>query len=224
MGVKMVRIDKLPSGNVGLISIVVLGLVATITIGIPVENLPAEQPGNGTEVPAISELRASNSGLNSITLKWASPPGAEIDIYKIYMDEILIDTVDGNSHIYTISKLSPGNWYNFHVDACDPSGKCSIGGSIAGASTLTVQEATEGIIMKVENLTSNGMLNAAQGESLIRNLAAIYQLDNLNAKTTITQLQFFIDNINVLIAEGVLPQGSGQDLIAATEDIIRNLS
>ena len=136
----------------------------------------------------------------------------------------MIDTINGNSNIYTISKLSPGNWYNFHVDACYPYGKCSIGSSIAGASTLTLQEATEGIIMKVENLTSNGMLNAAQGESLIRNLAAIYQLDNLNAKTTITQLQFFIDNINSLIAKGVLPQGSGHDLIAATNDIIRNLS
>ena len=200
-----------------------MGLIATLTIGIPVENFTSEKPGNAPEVPAISELRASNSGLNSITLKWANLDSSEIGTYKIYMDEILIDTVDGNSNTYTISKLSPGNWYNFQVVACNLGSKCSTASSIAGASTLTVQEGTEGIIMKVENLTSNGMLNAAQGESLIRNLAAIYQLDNLNSKTTITQLQLFINNINSLIAKGVLPQESGQDLIAATEDIIRNL-
>jgi hypothetical protein len=223
----MVHIEKFPNRSIGFISIVALGLITTLIIGIPVENIPAEKSGNATliEVPAISNLKVSNLGLNSITLNWPTPSdSAEIAIYKIYMDEILIDTVDGSSHTYTITKLKPGNWYNFHVDACNSADKCSIGGPRAGASTLTVQEATEAIIMKVENLTSSGILNSARGESLIRNLAAIYQLDTMNAKTTITQLQVFIDNINSLIADGILPQESGQILIDATNDVIGNLS
>ena len=221
------RIEKFPNRSLGFISIVALGLITTLIIGIPVENIPANQSGNATliEVPAISNLKVSNLGLNNITLNWPNTSdSAEITIYNIYLDEILIDTVDGSSHIYTITKLKPGNWYNFHVDACNSSDKCSIGGPRAGASTLTVQEATEAIILKVENLTSSGILDAAQGESLIRNLAAIYQLDTMNAKTTITQLQVFIDNINSLIADGILPQESGQPLIDATNDVIGNLS
>ena len=220
------RIEKLPNRSIGFISIVALGLITTLIVGIPIENIPANQSGNAThiEVPAISNLKVSNLGLNSITLNWPNPSASsEIANYKIYLDEMLIDTLDGSSHTYTITKLKPGKWYNFHVDACNSSGKCSIGGSRAGASTLTLQEATEAIIIKVDDLTSSGVLNEVQGGSLIRNLAAIYQFDNMNSKTTITQLQEAINNINSLIADGVLPQESGQTLIDATNDVIRNL-
>jgi len=36
-------------------------------------------------------------------------------------------------------------------------------------------------------------------------------------------LQDFIDNVNSLIVNGVLPQESGQTLIDATDEVIRNL-
>ena len=223
----MVSKEIFRNKTVGFLSIVTLGVIGTLMFGIPVGNIPAEQTTVNVAVivPTISNLEVSDQELNSITLNWPdSLDSTEIAMYKIYLDELLIDTVDGTSHKYTVTGLKPDNYYNFHVDACNISGKCSIGGPRAGASTLTVQEATEAIIMKVENLTSSGILNSAQGESLIRNLAAIYQLDNMNAKTTITQLQVFIDNINSLIADGILPQESGQTLIDATNDVIGNLS
>jgi hypothetical protein len=225
-GDKIMRIEKLPNRSAGFFSIVALGLVVTLMVGVPVENIPAEQIENATviEVPAITNLRGPEPGLNSITWEWSKPSdSADIAIFKIYLDEILIDTLDGSSHTYTVTRLRPGTWYNFHVDACNTSGICSIGSPRAGASTLTIQTATEAIRSKVEEMTSSGVLNTTQGESLNRNLAVIYQLDNTNAKTTITQLQFFIDNINSLITDGVLSQESGQTLIDDTDDVIRNL-
>jgi len=220
------RTEKLPNGGVGFISIVVLSLMTTLLIAIPADEINTKQTENITiiEVPGISDLTISGLGLNSITLIWSKPPeSAHVTIFKIYVDETLIDTLDGSSNTYTITRLRPGNWYNFHVDACNTSGKCSTGGSRAGASTLTLQEATEAIIMKVDNLTSSGVLNEVQGGSLIRNLAAIYQFDNMNSKTTITQLQGAINNINSLIADGVLSQESGQTLIDATNNVIGNI-
>lgn len=224
---KTKRISLLKPGEVAVLGIATVGLIAVFMISSPVQNMSAERHVQATvmEIPTINELRILNWGLTSITLKWSQPADSiKVATYKVYMDNDLIGTVDGNVHTYTATGLRTGGWYQFHVDACDVSGKCSNNGPVVGARTTTIQQATEAIIDKIENLVSNGVLTANQGDSLIRSLAAIYQLDKDNdAHMVINHLQAFTNDTNSLTAAGVLSPEIGHSLVVATNDIIRNI-
>jgi len=209
-------------GGAASVGLMIVGVVAILEMSLPNQTMSVQPVKSEAEIIALNDLKILNSGLTSITLDWSrSPDSTEIATYKIYMGGSLLDTVDGSAHTYTITKLHPGIWYQFHVDACNLSGKCSNGGPVVGGRTLTVQQASEAIIDKIRNLVSTGALTAAQGDSLIKNLAAVCQMNQDNHDTT--ELQAFINSVNSLISRGVLSQEAGQSLIGAADDIIRNI-
>lgn len=222
----MKRISLLKTREVAVLGIATAGLIAVFMAGSSVQNMFAEQQVQATalEIQDISELNILERGLTSITLEWSqSTDNANVVAYRVYMDDDLIGNVDGNVHTYTATGLRPGGWYQFHIDGCDVSGKCSNGGHVIGARTATAQEATEAVIDKVRNLVSTGVLTTTQGDSLIKSLAAIYQLDRDNTNSVISELQEFINNSNSLTTDGVLSPETGQSLVEATNDIIINI-
>ncbi len=212
--------------EIAILVIAAAALITAFTISLPVQNISSERHVQAAimEIPAISELNVLNSGLSSITLKWSQPNGSmNVATYKVYMDNRLIGTVDGNVHTYTAMKLQPGDWHQFQVEACDASGKCSADGAVAGARTNTIQRATQSIIDKIESLVSTGTLTTTQGNSLVENLAAVYQLNKENDNAVINRLQDFIKNTNALTATGVISPEAGQSLVNDANGIISNI-
>ncbi len=88
----------------------------------------------------------------------------------------------------------------------------------------TPQGATEILGDEVEDLISRGELNQGQGNALTAKLSSIIaKLDQGNTNAAINQLQAFINQVNDLIATGVLSPEEGQPLIDVASRIIAAL-
>ena len=73
----------------------------------------------------------------------------------------------------------------------------------------------------VEELVTNGTLNAGQGNSLIRKLElAIRDLQEGNIAGSIGHLMSFIGQVNGFINSGILTPAEGEALINAANSII----
>jgi len=206
--------------------IATVALFAVFMVGAPIQNLSEEQNVKTmvVEIPALNELNIIDAGLTSITLKWSqSADNTKVVTYKVYMGNDLVEIADGNVHSYSVTGLRAGSWYQFHVVACDVSNKCSTGGPLVGASTSTIQEATESVMGKVDKLVSTRVLTTIQGDSLIKNLSSVYQLDQDNSNIVINHLQAFINNTNSLIIDGVLSPEAGESLINPIKEVIQNI-
>ncbi|HEY3128954.1 MAG TPA: hypothetical protein VGL91_05810, partial [Acidobacteriota bacterium] len=96
--------------------------------------------------------------------------------------------------------------------------------ALARYEGLTPQDLATALGDQVQALVKTGTLNQGQGNSLTTKLAQI--LDSLNqgkTKTACNQLQAFINEVNSLVSEGVLPSGQAQPLIDAATNIRNTL-
>ena len=220
-----IELWPLNQNRIAVMGIATVALFAVFMVGAPFQNLSEEQNVENmvVEIPALNELNI-DAGLTSITLNWSqSADNTNVVTYKVYMNNNLIEIVDGNVHSYSVTGLRAGSWYQFHVVACDVSNKCSTGGPLVSASTSTIQEATEDVIGKVNKLVSTRVLTTIQGDSLIKNLSSVYQLDQENSNIVINHLQAFITNANSLIIDGVLSPEAGESLINPIKEVIQNI-
>lgn len=213
-----------PTG-VAFMGLMVLGIIAISMMGLPAQNISEEQPvqPSNTITPVISDLKALNVGFTSLILTWAPVQDqAEVTTYKIYKDTSLLATVSGDVHLYKVTGLKANTWYQFSVEACSAPGNCG-NGPVAGVKTLSAQEATESVINEVNTLISTHVLSQKQGDTLIKELASIYQLDKDNAGAVVNSLQASIDNVNSLINSGVLSPEVGRSMVDTINEIIRNI-
>ena len=202
----------------------VLGLIAILQIGLPVQNMSEEQPvqPSSTSIPVINDLKVLDVGLTSLTLGWTPENQTEVATYKIYKETSLLATISDYIHIYKVTGLKANTWHQFSIEACSASGNCSTG-PVTGVKTLSAQEATESIINEINNLVSARILNQKQGDALIKELASIYQLDRDNAGAVVNRLQAFIDNVNSLINSGVLSPDMGRSMVDTVNEVIKNM-
>jgi len=96
--------------------------------------------------------------------------------------------------------------------------------SVGVIASPTLQQATQFIISRVKGLVDKGVLKQEQGDALTAPLqAAIPPLDQGDAKTAITQLQAFINQLNGLTKASVLSPAQGPPLVNQALAVIRQL-
>lgn len=200
-----------------------IGLIAILETGLPVQNMSMEQPVQPTITPVISDLKVMDVGFTSIALSWTpARDQAEVTTYKIYKDTFLLATISGDVHMYKVTGLKANTWYQFSVEACSAPGNCGKG-PVTGVKTFSAQEATESIINEINNLVSMRILSQKQGDTLIKELATVYQLDKDNIGTVIKHLQAFVDNANSMINAGILSPEAGQQMVDTINEVIKNI-
>ncbi|NJD53145.1 MAG: fibronectin type III domain-containing protein [Candidatus Methanoperedens sp.] len=211
-----------PTG-IAFMGFTVLGLIAILEMGFPAQITSEEQTIQPINMitPVISDLQVLYVGLISLNLSWAPAQGqAGVTDYRIYKDTFLLATVSGDLHTYKVTGLKVNTWYRFSVEACSALDNCG-NGPVVGVRTLSVVESTESVINKVNNLVSTNVLSQKQGDTLIKELATIYQLDKDNIGTVIKHLQAFIDNANYMINAGVLSPEVGQPMVDTINETIK---
>ena len=124
--------------------------------------------------------------------------------------------------MYKVTGLKANTWYQLSVEVCSAPGNCG-NSPVIGVKTLSAQEATESIINEINNLISKGNLNQNQGDTLIKELATVYQLDRDNIGTVIKHLQTFIDNANSLVNAGVISPEVGRSMVDTINEVIKNI-
>ncbi len=208
-----------PSG-IAFMGFMIIGLVAMIEMDLPAQVLSEEQPVQSNMTPFISDLKAMDVGLTALTLSWAPVEDqAEVASFEIYQGTLQMATVQENVNVYSITGLKANTWYQFDVKACDASGNCG-SGPVIGVKTLAVQETVESTVNEVNDLVSAGVLNQEQGETLVKDLAYIYQLESAD---TVTHLQAFINKVNSLVSSGTLSPEIGQSMVNSINEVIRNI-
>ncbi|MBD2845515.1 DNRLRE domain-containing protein [Paenibacillus sp. IB182496] len=81
--------------------------------------------------PVRPALAGSQTMQSRLTVNWpAAVDDRGVAGYEIYRDGVLLDTVDGDTHAYPVSGLSPATAYAFAVQAFDAAGHRS--GALAG--------------------------------------------------------------------------------------------
>jgi hypothetical protein len=202
----------------------VLGLIAALEMGLPVQKMSKEQPvqQSNTSNFAISDMKILDMGLTSLTLDWTPVDQTEVATYKIYNETSLIAIVSEDVHMYKVTGLKVNTWYQFSVEACNSSGNCG-NGHVIGVKTLSAQEAIESIINEINNLVSTRTLNQKQSDALIKELGSIYQLDKDNTVAEVNHLQASINNVNSLINSGILSPEVGRSLVDTINEVIKNI-
>ncbi|MCK4975907.1 MAG: DUF3372 domain-containing protein, partial [Anaerolineales bacterium] len=80
------------------------------------------------------------------------------------------------------------------------------------------------LIDQIKDLVEDGVLNAGQGNSLIVKLdQALKQLDDGKSKQAIKAMNAFINQVNSLYMEGVLPEETAAQLVKDAEFIIASI-
>ncbi len=95
----------------------------TLTLN-PEENEPANPPAwtQGSKLTAQMDN-------NNVALSWpAATDSAGVSGYRVYQNGELLDTVSGDTRIYTVSGLSKGQTYTFKVEAGNTAGRWSTDG------------------------------------------------------------------------------------------------
>jgi len=93
---------------------------------------------------------------------------------------------------------------------------------IPGSDSMTIIDNT---IKEIEQLSLDGDLNTGNVKSLVsklENAAASFEKDKI--KTTINQLNAFINQIDALVQSKKLDQATGQSLIDDIKDVIDSLT
>jgi pullulanase-type alpha-1,6-glucosidase len=103
----------------------------------------------------------------------------------------------------------------------DPAtGTFTVPGRTTAVFEYSPQEMMRSLIMEIEVQVSGGSLNRGQGNSLIAKLdTAIKNLNQGKAKTALNNLNAFTNQVQDLVADGVLTPAEGQSLIDAAEAI-----
>jgi len=122
--------------------------VATIQVSwsSPPPPLPPPPPPTTTSPPSWpsgSTLTISKANSQSLTLTWtAATDTSGIAHYRILQEATLIATVSGNVTSYTVTGLTPGNSYEYQIQAVDSSGIVSSNG-LFETGTTTQQGSTQ---------------------------------------------------------------------------------
>ncbi|MEJ2266905.1 MAG: DUF3372 domain-containing protein, partial [Anaerolineales bacterium] len=99
-------------------------------------------------------------------------------------------------------------------------GSFSVPGRTTAVFEFSPQEMLRSLIAEVSALVDSGSLNKGQGNALTVKLDnAITNLDRDKAKTALNNLNAFTNQVEDLVADGVLTPEQGQSLIAAAEAI-----
>jgi hypothetical protein len=86
------------------------------------------------------------------------------------------------------------------------------------------EEIIGNLISYIEELINQGVLNAGQGNSLIVKLdQALKQLEKAKTKQAIKAINAFINEVNSLYMEGVLPEETANQLVEDAEFIIDSI-
>lgn len=99
------------------------------------------------------------------------------------------------------------------------------GGLSVKLTVLTPQQETEVIINSVNTLSSQGVVNGGQANSLLVKLQhAIARLNAGNKAAAIGNLNAFIGEVNDLLASGVLTPSQAASLVSAAQGVVAALS
>jgi chitodextrinase len=94
--------------------------------------------------PSGSILTISNVNFTSLTLTWTAARGPSgVAYYRILKGATVIATVSGNVTSYRVTGLTPGNSYEFQVQAVDSSGNISSKGLFQTGTTPTQQASSQ---------------------------------------------------------------------------------
>ncbi len=156
------------SPYLGSIILILLGISSLLLISLPAQNQPKEPDrsvASGTW--DIQELNIGNLSLTGLTLVW-KPPEMDLGItnYRIYQDNTLLAEVPQKNHMYEVKGLAASSWHQYIIEACGQDGVCG-NRTLAAASTLSLQEATESLIDEVNDMIAKGMLSQKQGNDLL---------------------------------------------------------
>lgn len=128
---------------------------------------------------------------------------------------LLVDKTFVLSHTYAV----PGT-YQVNATVSDDDG-----GSDVGQASVVVQSSQEAIgalSTSLRDLVAAGVLSAGNANALGAKLrAALVQLDAGNTTAAANQLRAFINQVNSLVSEGMLPLLQGRALVDAAMRIIR---
>ncbi|GAB3509850.1 hypothetical protein GCM10027442_17710 [Emticicia fontis] len=102
------------------------------------------------QAPTVPQnLNVSQVGQNCATIVWnASSDNMEVEKYEIYLDDVLVGTVDAPTTSYNVQGLDPLHYYTVKVKAKDFSGNAS------------------GLSNMAEIITSSGLLIAATPQTI----------------------------------------------------------
>jgi len=155
---------------------------------------------------------------------------------KLYLDGALVatDSYAGTLPLTTTSVvIGGGNFGPFHhpwvgdIDEVLIYNRALSGAEVSQLlnPTLTPQQATQLLAIRITRLVSDGILSPGQGNSLMTELqAAIQQMNQGNPKAAINQLRAFINEVGALMKSGRLVIGQGQPLIDAANDVISRIT
>ncbi|KJS11002.1 MAG: hypothetical protein VR67_15660 [Peptococcaceae bacterium BRH_c8a] len=83
-----------------------------------------------------AQLSAGNIGYDRLTLNWTlARDDTGVENYRIFMDDIELNTVSGDQNSFTVTGLSARTTYNFKVEADDTAGNWSTDGPVCTAAT-----------------------------------------------------------------------------------------
>jgi uncharacterized repeat protein (TIGR03803 family) len=98
-------------------------------------------------------------------------------------------------------------------------------GTVFKLTVLTPQQATQNIINSVNALSSQGVLNGGQDNSLVTQLQHAITMMNAGKNAGATgNLDSFISEVNDLLSSGVLSPSQAASLVSAAESVIARLS
>ncbi|MDT8431209.1 MAG: fibronectin type III domain-containing protein [Bacteroidales bacterium] len=85
--------------------------------------------------PAGKMLTASSVTITSVQLDW-TPASSETAKYKIFKDNVPLDSVSFNIQSYQVDALQPGTNYDFRIEAADSAGNYTTDGPAVEITTL----------------------------------------------------------------------------------------
>jgi hypothetical protein len=111
---------------------------------VQVNYSPPPPPPTPPSWPSGSALTISNVNFTSLRLTWTAATGPSgVANYRILQGVTVIATVSGNVTSYTVTGLTPGNSYQFQIQAVDSSGNVSPNGLFQTGTTPVQQTSTQ---------------------------------------------------------------------------------
>ncbi|AGK99886.1 stalk domain-containing protein [Desulfoscipio gibsoniae] len=126
---------KTPPGAYGTLRVVV-GEGSNVATGTLTAGSDTPTDTEAPAWPSGSTLDASNVARTGLTLTWtAANDNVGVTGYRVYKDDVVIDTVSSTTRTYSVTGLSSDTSYTFKVEAGDAANNWSTTGPSATVST-----------------------------------------------------------------------------------------